>query len=337
MEESETLKAELLPYLKLKESEEILTINQYTEKKTLAAKELAKYHDPDAIPKKYFPIKEKNLELFRGKQKYYEYQEIEVITNYRVIFLGLNLNYLKEDGITPISDIFHVDNYLIWINNEDIDECDIELGEGIWKGISACLNFYHDEGENVKLFPMRIVCSDYSSYLKLKETLINPLGLNPTKIKYQEQQRMRAIRGFNRSFNIYGTLILVFLGIFLYSKMIDDEITFSMNYFDLGLFGSYVIFFISYNIYWNRTLKKDKETFFEFTGKDFTWYKGPIVNFFVFIMCGIVVFLDMAYSGIISNDIFSFLASLGSLAVFFGFAMLLGTIIENRKKKTQKK
>ena len=110
-----------------------------------------------------------------------------------------------------------------------------------------------------------------------------------------------------------------------------------MNYIDLGLFGLYVIFFISYNIYWNRRLKKDAETFFEFAGKDFTWYKGPIVNFFVFIMCGIVVFLDMAYSGIISNDIFSFLASLGSLAVFFGFAMLLGTIIENRKKKTQKK
>lgn len=59
---------------------------------------------------------------------------------------------MKEDGITPISDIFHLDNYQIWINNEDIDECNIESGGGLWKGISVNLNFYHDDGRKQNFF-----------------------------------------------------------------------------------------------------------------------------------------------------------------------------------------
>ncbi len=334
MDETEQLKVDLIPYLKLREAEEILHINKYSEKKILWIDELAKYHDPDAIPKKFFQITEKNYGIFQGgKKKYYEYNEIEIVTNYRVFFMGLNLNYLKEDGITPISEIFHLDNFLIWVNNEDIEEVDIECGEGLWKGISICFNFYHDEGDKVKLFPMRIVCSDYSGYLKLKETLIYPLGLNPTKIKFQEQQRMHAIRRFNGQFNFYGTILLVVFGVFLFTKMIDEDISFNMNYIDFGLYCVYVVFFISFNYYWNRTLKKDKETFFSFANMDFTWFKGPLVNFLVFVLCGIIIFGDMGYSLIITNQILSLLASIGSLAVLMGLSMLIGTIVEKSKKK----
>lgn len=53
MEEIDTLKTDLLPYLNLQDSEEILVINRYNEKKILPIKDLAKYHDPTQLPKKF--------------------------------------------------------------------------------------------------------------------------------------------------------------------------------------------------------------------------------------------------------------------------------------------
>jgi hypothetical protein len=90
MDEQEKLKANLLSCLKLNESEEILHINKYSEKKLLQIKDLAKYNDPDAFPEEIFPIVEKNYGVLQGgKKKYYEYHEFEVFTNNRVIFFGL--------------------------------------------------------------------------------------------------------------------------------------------------------------------------------------------------------------------------------------------------------
>ncbi|MHA1542608.1 MAG: hypothetical protein ACTSQH_06505 [Candidatus Hodarchaeales archaeon] len=326
MEDTEKIQAELLPYLKLQESEEILVINRSDEKKILPIRELAKYHDPDALPEHFFPTKGKN----------YEYNEIEIFTSQRVIFLCLNLDYMEEDEVTPISDIFHIDNYLVWVNNEDIKECDIEFG-GFWKGITVKFNFFYDDGETATILPMRVICSDYSRYLKLRDVLVHRIGLNSAKIKYQEQKRMKSICSFNRSFNIYGFILLVILGLYILEKMISEEFSFSLNYADLVLFLLYLAFFITYNLYWIRALKKDTETFFVYTDKDFTWYKGPWVNFIVFVLCALVVIIDIAYSTIISNYILSFFASIGSVACFLGLSILIGAIIDKKKKKKKKK
>ena len=101
MEDTDNLKADLLPYLNLQDSEEILVINRYNEKKILPIKDLAKYHDPNQLSENFFPIKGKN----------YEYYDIDIVTNYRVLFFCLNLHYLKDDGVNPLSDIFHIENY----------------------------------------------------------------------------------------------------------------------------------------------------------------------------------------------------------------------------------
>lgn len=69
MGENEKLKEQVLPYLKLKESEEILHINKYSEKKLLQVKDLANYHDSDAIPEEIFPIVEKNFRIFQGQEE----------------------------------------------------------------------------------------------------------------------------------------------------------------------------------------------------------------------------------------------------------------------------
>ena len=334
MEESKKLESDLLPFLKLRETEEILCINKYREKKILLLKDLAKYHDPDALPEDIFPIIEKNYEIFKGsKQKCYEYHEIEVLTNYRVIFLGLNFSHLKDDGVTPISDIFHINNFLIWVKNEDIEDCDIKFGYFIQKGVSIILNFYHEEGEVVKQLQMGISCSDYSKFQKVCNVLVDQSRVRKIKIKYQEQQRINSIRLFNWSFNTGGSILLVILGIYIFLWIYNPETTFPVSYIDFGLYTLFVIFFISYNRYWNKTLRKDLETFYNFTEKDFTFYRGPFWSFFVFILCGFLIFGDVLYSMLISNEILSFLASFGSFTCIFGIPILITELVQRKKKK----
>lgn len=315
MGDTENLKAILLPYLKLNDSEEILYINKFTEKKILPIRSLAKYHDPNTLPE----------EIFKKKGKNYVYHDIEILTNQRIGFFCLNLHYLKEDGVTPISDIFQIENYVVWINHEDIKQFDIEFGEGAWKGITIAFWFYAAEGGKSREMPLRMHCSDYFSYSETKNALINTPGYNSSKIKNQEQQCMNSIRSLNRWYFFTGITFLAIIGVIL----IFNETPHFPSYTTVWLYIIYAGFFILYNLYWIRDLsRRNDDSFLDLAKNDFTWYKGPWITFTFAGICISIFIIDYILSFIISDNFLSFLASIGIIGFILCFSVGIGMVYE---------
>ena len=102
---------DVLPYLQLRDGEKFLFVKQF-EGKSLQIKYLEKYHEPEKFPEHLITIKKDS----------YEFDQFEIITNFRLIKFGINYNYMEEDRITPISEIFHHENLFVWVNIEDIIE-----------------------------------------------------------------------------------------------------------------------------------------------------------------------------------------------------------------------
>ena len=94
---------ELKPYLNLREGEEILFVTRKNEDWFLPIKNLYKYHEPEKFPE----------ELITKKKKNYVYHPADIITNFRIIRFGLSFNYVKEEQITPISEVFHLENFIL--------------------------------------------------------------------------------------------------------------------------------------------------------------------------------------------------------------------------------
>jgi len=109
---------DVLPYLQLRDGEKLLFVKLF-EGNELQIKYLEKYHEPEKFPKHLITIKKDR----------YEYDQFDIITNFRLIKFGLNHNYMEEDGVTPISEIFHNENLFLWVNLEDIDDFKVHFGK----------------------------------------------------------------------------------------------------------------------------------------------------------------------------------------------------------------
>ena len=78
----------------------------------------------------------------------------------------------------------------------------------------------------------------------------------------------------------------------------------------------------------NRNLKE----FFEFSGKYFEWYKGPWISITFFLVFAMTFIIDLVFSMIISNYLYSFLASVGTFGVIYGMTYLIIWILQKKRE-----
>ena len=177
---------DLKQYLNLQEGEEILFINRHYGESLIPINNLSIYHEPEKFPK----------QLITKRKKNYAYHPIDIITNFRIILFRLNSNYIKQDQITPVSEVFHFDNFILWINNEDILDYKIKFADFYLKETQFI--FYHKDGIKALKSPIIIGCHKYENYLRVKELSINLFKFKKEVINLKEQREIDSIINSNK-------------------------------------------------------------------------------------------------------------------------------------------
>ncbi len=323
---------DLKPYLNLRDGEEILFVTRKNEDWLLPIKNLYKYHEPEKFPE----------ELITKKKKNYVYQPADIITNFRIIRFGLSFKYVKEDQITPISEVFHFENFIIWINNEDILDFDIDIGYYMSKAISFI--FYIKGGIRDQENSIYINCFKYKKYLQIKELGINLFKFKKEEIDQAEQKRIGRIIGNNKEYFYWGLIILVFLGIFV-NKFVNRDVTIDFiqnmfTYSSIILYFAYIAFFLIFSIININNLQKTRKSgdFLKLMDVDLpyflgpVWYKGPIIYTLAMALELLIIFIEVTIYIFVEEDFIMKILWAGMIV----FVMILVSIIMYTDKKNEK-
>ena len=318
---------ELLPYLNLREGEEILLINRYKNALHLPINQLYKYHEPEKFPEKLIIIRKEE----------YVYYPIDIITNFRIIQLGLNFRYLKNDGLTPISEAIHIENLILWINNEDI--LDFEINFGGYSINTIQINFFYQVGIRSQKNPLYIKFYNYKNYLRAKELSKDLFKFGKEEVDQEEQQKINEIISLNKNIFIWGLVGLLLLGLALLAIVnLDSSLEFEMVMLNYSTVIIYTLYFIFYLLFYIINLKKlqkirKSEDFFKLIEKAYAWYHVPWKSFIFFVIGVIIVSFELIFSYFTENIFFIQLMMIG----MFSSLALLVFMTDYRDKKRKKK
>ncbi|MHA1510544.1 MAG: hypothetical protein ACTSRX_02370 [Promethearchaeota archaeon] len=319
---------DVLPYLQLRDGEKLLFVKLF-EGNELQIKYLEKYHEPEKFPKHLITIKKDR----------YEYDQFDIITNFRLIKFGLNHNYMEEDGVTPISEIFHNENLFLWVNLEDIDDFKVHFGINVVGTLG--FNFFGRGRLKVKEKPIPFTGYNYEEYCQVKDILVKWFKFEPQEIEKELDNEIQKIFKFNKNL-IYWMLIgLLILGILIipitYPSYTEDP-TKSFFYYSIGgLYMVYMVFFLLFNYIIHKIFKKKKKEkmFLTLMKLDFAWHLGPAISAVVFVFGFGILLLELVLLIFIDNGFIALSIAVGFWAVVMVFAV--GFDLYYRKKKKKKK
>ena len=317
---------DILPYLKLRDGEEILFTKRF--EGDFPIRWLAKYHEPETFPEHLIAIKKDR----------YIYDQIDIITNFRLIQFGINYNYMEEDRVTPISEIFHHENLFLWVNLEDIIDYKIDFGINV--GGVMGFKFFGKGRLKVKEKPLHFTDYNYEEYCQIKDIVVKLLKFERQEIDKEEDKKIQKIIEKNKVMFFAMFIGLIILG----SKIIDliipidtqDPIRSFLHYSLGGLYVVYMLFFLLLNIITIRILlKKYKtKTFFTLMKIDFAWYLGPAFSAVFFALGFGILILETALLTFIDNELLALSITIG----FWTIIMILAVVVDlhYRKKKKSK-
>jgi len=276
---------DVLPYLNLRDGEEILFVKHFDG--GFPIKCLKKYHEPEKFPE----------HLIKIKKDYYEFDQFDIITNFRMIKFGINYNYMEEDNITPLSEIFHHENLFVWVNLEDI--IDYEVNFKIDKSGHMGFKFFGKGRLKVKERPLNFTGYNYEEYCQVKDIMVKNLKFELQEIDKKEDKNIQKIIKRNKKID---TVISLGLFIFAYfvmpffsPKNISDPKTKFFRYSIIGMYAVYILFFLVFNFITQVSLLKkyEKKSFFTLIKLNYAWYQGPVYSG-VFLIYGVGVALSIS-------------------------------------------
>jgi len=316
---------DVLPYLQLRDGEKFLFVKQF-EGKSLQIKYLEKYHEPEKFPEHLITI----------KKDMYEYDQFDIITNFRLIKFGLNLSYMEEDGVTPISDIFHHENLFLWVNLEDIDDFKVNFGTNF--GGTMGFDFIGKGRLKVKEKLLPFTGYNYEEYSQVKDIAVKWFKFEPQEIEKEKEKAIQKI--FKENNNI---IIWMFIGLLILGREIavpifpiDPTISF-LRYSISLLYVVYMLFFLLFNYIINKIFrKKQKEKkFFTLMKIDFAWHLGPVISIIVLMSLGMILLIEFFLLIFIANEWLALSIAIGSWILVMILAVAFD--LKNRKKKKNKK
>ena len=267
---------DVLHYLKLGDGEEILFVKRF--EGALPVEWLAKYHEPEKFPEHLITI----------KKDHYFFDQIDIITNFRFIKFGINYNYMEEDRVTPISEIFHHENLFLWVNLEDI--IDYKVNFKIEKSGDMGFKFFGKGRMKVKERPLNFTGYNYEEYCQVKDIGVTYLKFEQQDIDKEEDKKILKI--IKKNIHISNVMFfgLFILGwIILPSRIPSATQTPAVSFLDYsigGLYLVYMLFFLLYNIITQGILLKkyQKKSFFPLMKLKYAWYQGPTYSgvFFIY-------------------------------------------------------
>jgi len=320
---------DVLPYLKLGDGEEILFAKRF-EGFSLQIKCLAKYHEPEKFPE----------HLITTKKDWYIFDQIDIITNFRLIKFGINYNYTEEDRVTPISDIFHHENLFLWVNLEDIIDYKVDYSVGN-KGAMG-FKFFGKGKLKVKERPLNFTGYNYEEYCQLKDIVIKLLKFEPQEIDKEEDKKIRNILNINKIISNVMFLGLCFLGwIIIPSTFPKFSQNPTVSFFQYSFFGLYVVCwvfdFLLITISYLILLKKYGENkYATFKKINYVWYIGPSISVYFFFLMVMILVSELLLLNFIDNGFLALSIAIGFwtittiLAVYFIFT-------PGKRKKERKK
>ncbi len=323
---------DVLPYLNLRDGEEILFVKRFERKEDLPIRWLAKHHEPEKFPEHLITIKE----------DYYFFDQIDIITNFRLIKFGINYIYMEEDRVTPISEIFHHENLFLWVNLEDIDDYKVDFGSDSISGVMG-FKFFGKGRLKVKERPLHFTGYNYEEYCQIKNIVVKWLKYEQQEIDKVEDKKIQEIIKLNKDIFKGMFIGLIILGIMIILPIIfpknPQDFTVSFFYYSLiGLYVFYMLFFLLFNtIHIGILLKKyEKKSFFTLMKKTFTWYQAPVISVLVFFLEFMILMNELALLDYIDNGFIALSISIGFWTITTILAVVF-TYTPGKRKKERKK
>ncbi len=312
---------DVLPYLKLGDGEEILFVKRF--EGALPVEWLAKYHEPEKFPEHLITI----------KKDHYFFDQIDIITNFRFIKFGINYNYMEEDRVTPISEIFHHENLFLWVNLEDI--IDYKVNFKIEKSGDMGFKFFGKGRMKVKERPLNFTGYNYEEYCQVKDIGVTYLKFEQQDIDKEEDKNIKKIIKKNIQIFIEMFIGLLFLSLFIipstFPKYSQNPTVSFFQYSLFGLYAVYMLFFLLYNIITQGILLKkyQKKSFFTLMKLNYAWYQGPTYSGVFFIYGVGILLIEGLLLLFIDNGWLALSISIG----FWTIAAILGELYESRSRK----
>ncbi|MHA1473868.1 MAG: hypothetical protein ACTSRX_02365 [Promethearchaeota archaeon] len=319
---------DVLPYLNLKDGEEILFVKQF--EGGIFIKYLKKYHEPEKFPE----------HLIKIKKDCYEFDQFDIITNFRLIKFGINYNYMKEDNITPLSEIFHHENLFLWVNLEDI--IDYKVNFKVDRDGHLGFKFFGKGRLNVKERPLNFFGYNYEEYCQVKDIVVKRLKFEPQEIDKEEDKNIQKIIKKNELISSVTFVGLVFLGwIIAFSTFPTDTQGPTVSFFQYSLFGLHVVytlFFLVFNtITYGILIKKyQKKKFFTLMKLYYAWYQGPYYSGFFFTLGVAILMIEGFLLLFIDNGWLALSISFGFLTIVVVLSYVYESHSRKKKKQTKK-
>jgi len=298
---------DVLPYLNLRDEEEILFAKHFDG--GFPIKWLKKYHEPEKFPE----------HLIKIKKDYYEFDQFDIITNFRMIKFGINYNYMEEDNITPLSEIFHHENLFVWGH----------MG----------FKFFGKGRLKVKERPLNFTGYNYEEYCQVKDIMVKNLKFELQEIDKKEDKNIQKIIKRNKKID---TVISLGLFIFAYfvmpffsPKNISDPKTKFFRYSIIGMYAAYILFFLVFNFITQVSLLKkyEKKSFFTLIKLNYAWYQGPVYSG-VFLIYGVgILLIERLLLLFIDKGWVALSISVG----FWTIIAILAEVYESNSRKKKKK
>ena len=318
---------DVLPYLNLRDGEEILFVKRFERKEDLLIKRLPEYYEPEKFPGHLITIKKDN----------YFFSQIDIITNFRLIKFGLNYIHMKQDG-TPISEIFHHENLFLWVSLEDIMDYNVDFGEDIVGTMG--FKFFGKGRLKVKERPLHFTGYNYEEYCQIKDIVVRWLKYEQQEIDEEEDKKIQKIIKRNKDLFNWVFIGLIIHGIILIIPLIipsaANDFTVSFLYYSIiGLYVVYMLFFLLFNtIHIGIQRKKYKEkSFFTLMKINFAWYHGPAISGVIFILGFMIYMLELLLLNFIDNKWLALSISIG----FWTITTILAVAFDLRSWKKKKR
>jgi len=316
---------DIIPYLKLREGEEILFVKRF--KGDLPIKWLTKYHEPEKFPEHLITI----------KKDYYFFDQIDIITNFRLIKFGINYNYMEEDRVTPISEIFHHENLFLWVNLEDIIDFKVDFGIN---GVGTMgFKFFGKGRLKVKERPLHFIGYNYEEYCKIKDIAVKIFKFELQEIDQEEDKEIQKIIEKNDNINIWMFIGVIIIGFLIVPPIFPSESqdyqSKFIDYTIAGLFVFYILFFLLFNIIIHYILLKKhvEKTFFTLMKIDFAWHIGPTISVILFVIEFMILAGDLLLLNFIDKEWIALLISIGFWIFVIIFAVAIDLLTRKKKKR----
>ncbi len=319
---------DVLPYLKLRDGEEILFLKRF--EGAIPITWLAKYHEPEKFPEHLITI----------KKDHYFFDQLDIITNFRLIKFGINYNYMEEDTITPLSENFHHENLYLWVNLEDINDYKVHF-ELVKGGGGMGFKFFVKGRLIVKERPLHFTGYNYEEYCQVRDIGVKLLKFDRQEIDKNEDMKIQNI--IKNSDNISATMLVAILIIGMYIFVLSTPIDaqnlseFILFHPFLSLYIVYFLFFLLFNIitHWILLKKHKEKKFFTLMKIYYAWYIGPWYSLMFFMLVIGVLMVYGGLSSVMDSKLVALLISVGFWAIAVVFAYAIQLLIRKKEKKDE--